>query len=101
MDRNGGASGGLDLRRRRLHFRAWHRGMREVDLLLGRFVDARLDAFDEAELAAFEELLDLPDNDLLAWIMDEGQSAPERHAPVLARIVAFHHAQTDQLNKDR
>ena len=101
MDRNGGASGDLDLRRRRLHFRAWHRGMREVDLLLGRFVDARLDALDGAELAALEELLDLPDNDLLAWIMDEGQSAPERYAPVLLRIVAFHHAGPDDLNKDR
>ena len=55
----------------------------------------------ELELAALEELLDLPDNDLLAWIMDEGQSAPERYAPVLLRIVAFHHAGPDDLNKDR
>ena len=97
MDRIGRTDGGVDLRRRRLHFRAWHRGMREVDLLLGRFVDARLGALDEADLAAFEELLDLPDNDLLAWIMDEGLSAPPRYAPALAGIVAFHR----DLNKDR
>src|SRR3990167_975843 len=47
----------LAMRRRRLRFRVWHRGMREVDLILGRFADAHLAELDEADLSSFEALL--------------------------------------------
>ena len=59
----------LDQRKRRLHFRAWHRGTREADLLIGGFVDSRLNSFGEADLHWMERLLDEQDVDILAWIM--------------------------------
>ena len=57
-----------DIRRRRLLFRATHRGTHENDLLVGGFVAARLHAFTEAEMDALEELMELPDVALADWL---------------------------------
>src|SRR5947207_5053434 len=65
------SSEGLDLRRRKLLFRSWHRGMREMDLIMGRFADSTLDALADPELADFERLIKVPDRDLLTWITGE------------------------------
>jgi antitoxin CptB len=67
------SSEGLDARRRRLLFRAWHRGMREVDLITGRFADARIAGLSESEVDDFERLMDVPEPELLAWVL--GSSA--------------------------
>jgi antitoxin CptB len=80
----------LDIRRKRLQFRAWHRGMREVDLLLGRFADATIDDLDEDELAGFEALMGLPDPDVLGWVMGGVAVPPEVDSPILRKILAFH-----------
>ena len=69
------SSEGLDLRRRKLLFRSWHRGMREMDLIMGGFADARVEHLSEPELAEFERLIDVPDRDLLAWITGEESGA--------------------------
>lgn len=63
-----------DVRRKRVKFRAWHRGMKEVDLILGPFADANVDTMDEATLDEFEQLLGVPDNDLYDWLC--GRSSP-------------------------
>ena len=86
----------LDVRRRRALFRAWRRGMREVDLLLGGFADAYIGKLDESDLAAFEALLEERDQDVLGWVT--GQFAvPENHAtPLLAAIIAFHSERHEQ-----
>jgi antitoxin CptB len=63
------SSEGLDERRRRLLFRAWHRGMREVDLITGRFADAHIASLTAAEVDEFEKLMDVPEPDLLNWVM--------------------------------
>ena len=78
------SSEGLDARRRKLLFRAWHRGMREVDLIMGRFADAALAGFDEAELADFERLLDVPDREMLAWVTGE-EPVPSHYDTALFR----------------
>jgi antitoxin CptB len=80
----------IGMRRRRLKFRCWHRGMKEVDLLLGRFADAHADSLGAADLDAFEALLDTPDQEILAWIVG-GEPVPEgKRSPLLTRILAFH-----------
>ena len=84
------SSEGLDARRRRLLFRAWHRGMREVDLITGRFADAHVATLSEAEVDAFERLMDVPEPDLLAWIMGAAQTPPVHDTPLFRRICAFH-----------
>ncbi len=69
---------GPDARRKRIRFRAWHRGMKEVDLILGPFVDAHLDGLDDAALDALEVLLSAPDNDLYDWLC-ERRTPPDRY----------------------
>ncbi|HEY6023813.1 MAG TPA: succinate dehydrogenase assembly factor 2 [Pseudolabrys sp.] len=68
------SSEGLDARRRRLLFRCWHRGIREMDLVLGRFADAQLATLSEAELAELEGWLEIPDQQIFAWV--NGMEAP-------------------------
>jgi antitoxin CptB len=63
-----------DARLRRLKFRAWHRGTREADLLIGGYFDARSAAWDQAEMAWFERLLEEQDVDIMAWAI--GTAAP-------------------------
>lgn len=67
----------LEIRRRRLRYRAWHRGTKEMDLVLGGFADARLAACDSAFLDRLERLMNEEDTDLLAWIT--GQSPVPAH----------------------
>ena len=62
------SSEGLDPRRRRLLFRCWHRGIREMDLVLGRFADAHLASLTELELGEVERWLGVPDQQIFAWI---------------------------------
>ena len=81
-------------RRKRLRFRAWHRGTRETDLLLGPFADDWLGKFDAQELDDFEALLSAQDNDLYDWCA--GRSAPpERFSlSMIERIRAHSQRQT-------
>lgn len=79
-----------ELRRRRARFRAAHRGTKEMDLLLGRYAEARLDGMSEAELSDFEALLSLPDPELQNWIL-HGVAVPvPQHAALIGRLRAFH-----------
>jgi antitoxin CptB len=80
----------LDHRRRRARFRAWHRGMREVDLLLGRFADAHLARLSDAELDALEALMEVPDDQLYSWLVGRVPPAPEHKTSLFDRIVAHH-----------
>ena len=52
------SSADLDPRRRKILFRAWHRGMREMDLIMGRFADDAIAGFDDAELDELAGFLD-------------------------------------------
>ena len=77
---------GREVRRRRIRFRAWHRGIREMDLVMGEFADARLAEMTEAELDAFERLLDAPDPSALAWITGEEPVPAEHETPLFAQL---------------
>ena len=78
------SSEGLDARRRRLLFRSWHRGTREMDLIMGRFADATIADLTAAELDAFERLSDEPEPDLYAWITGD-RPVPAEHDHALFR----------------
>ena len=56
-------------RLRRLHFRAWHRGTREADYLIGGFFDRYHQQWSEAEIVWFETLIEEQDVDILAWAL--------------------------------
>jgi antitoxin CptB len=84
------SSEGLDERRRRLLFRAWRRGVREMDLIIGRFADAHIDKFDEAELDDFERLIEAPNAELYAWVIGADNVPANYDTAVLAKLRAFH-----------
>jgi antitoxin CptB len=75
-----------DARRRRLLFRATHRGTFENDLMVGGFVRANLPALTDADLDALEALLDIPDVDLADWLTGRRPIPPEAATPMLLRI---------------
>jgi antitoxin CptB len=80
----------FDIRRRRLRFRAWHRGTREMDLLLGRFADAEVAKLDEQSMASFEALLEVPDPDLYNWITGTEETPAPYDTPLMRRLRDFH-----------
>ena len=62
----------LEVRRRRILYRSWHRGMRELDLIMGRFAERTINELTAQELFEFEQLMEVSDRELLAWITGEG-----------------------------
>lgn len=83
------SSGGLDDRRKRLLFRCWHRGTREMDLILGRFADAEIADLSERELGELERLLEMPDPDLYAALSGDNPLPPPGAGALFDRIKAF------------
>ena len=75
-----------DDRIRRLRFRAWHRGTREADYMIGCFFDRFHAEWAEADVAWFEALLDEEDHDILAWALGTAP-APERYAGDLMSLM--------------
>lgn len=79
----------IETRKRRAKFRAWHRGMQEADLILGRFADACLPGMSAEDLADFELLLEVLDQDILDWIMNRTPVPPSFQKPVVKALLAF------------
>jgi antitoxin CptB len=78
-----------DTRRRRLLWRATHRGIKEMDLLLGGFAKARIAAMSEADLCALDAVIDIPDQEMLSWATSQAEIPPEQDTPLLREILAF------------
>jgi antitoxin CptB len=76
----------LDARRRRLRFRAWHRGMREMDLILGRFCDREIDRLSEADIDELEDLMERPDQEVYGWICDPASTPGAVSSPLFDRL---------------
>jgi antitoxin CptB len=89
------SSDGLDVRRRRLLFRSWHRGIREMDLIMGRFADRHIGDLTVPELDEFEQLIELPDQQLYAWISGGEPVPAEVDRPLFRRMRDFHHSSGD------
>ena len=76
-------------RRKRLRFRAWRRGFKEADLIMGRFAEAHLDTLAPAELDEFERLLDAPDTEVYAWLCGRAEVPGNFDGPVFRRLMDF------------
>jgi antitoxin CptB len=90
------SSAGLDERRRKLLFRAWRRGVRETDLIVGRFADAHIDKFNDTELHDFERLIEAPNAALYAWVTGAEAIPADYDTAVLAELRAFHKCGTKE-----
>ena len=80
----------IAMRRKRLRYRAWHRGTKEMDLILGPFADAHTEAMDAADLDRLEALMNEEDPPLLKWVMGQETPPPHVDAAFLAQVVADH-----------
>jgi antitoxin CptB len=83
------SSAGLDDRRKRLLFRCWHRGTRELDLILGRFADAEIAGLTDDELGQLERLLEVPDPDFYAAVTGDRPLPAAAANELFDRIKAF------------
>lgn len=82
-------SADLDPRRRRILFRSWHRGIREMDLVLGQFAEENVADLSESDLDLLETIMAEEDNDLIKWI-NGAEPIPERfRIPLFDRIVSY------------
>lgn len=79
----------LDARRRKLLFRSWHRGMKEMDIIFGQYADQYIAGFTDAQLDEYERLLEVLDRDLFKWVTGESVIPPEFDTPLFRDIIAF------------
>ena len=78
-----------ETRLNRVRFRAWRRGFREADLILGPFADSHVQGMTAAQLDRFERLLDEPDHDVYAWVTGTAPTPPAFDDDIMARLRAF------------
>ncbi len=84
------SSAGLDDRRKRLLFRAWHRGMREMDHVLGTFANETIAELSDHELEQFEMLMQVPDPDMYKWLSGTAEIPANWDNMLVRHIRAFH-----------
>ncbi|MSO77555.1 MAG: succinate dehydrogenase assembly factor 2 [Alphaproteobacteria bacterium] len=79
----------MEKRIKRLKFRAWHRGTKESDLLLGRFADRYLETLDPTQLDRFEALLEESDPELVDWFTGRVPVRADLDHDVMGLLRAF------------
>jgi antitoxin CptB len=79
----------LQARRRRLLWRATHRGIKEMDVLLGGFAKANIDRMQPSALDELEGIIDIPDQQLLIWIMGQSPVPAAHQSATLAALISF------------
>ncbi len=89
----------IEVRRKRLRYRSWHRGTQEMDLILGHFADAHLPNYQTLELDRFEKLIDEQDTDLLKWVLGQETLPNDVDGDLVSLLIKFQHERTKINNK--
>jgi antitoxin CptB len=79
----------LEIRRKRLLFRSWHRGTKEADLLMGSFAEQHLGGFSSEQLERYEALLERNDDVLADWLIRRIAPPADAECEVLRLLLAF------------
>lgn len=79
----------LENRRKKLRIRAWRRGFKEADLILGRYADQTLETMSQTDVADFDTLLDQLDADIYSWVIGSAPTPPEFETPVMDALKRF------------
>ena len=77
----------MENKRKRLIFRSWHRGTREMDILLGSFADKYVSQMEEGELLLYEEMLCIPDPELYDWYLGRADVPANELTPVIEKFL--------------
>lgn len=75
--------------RRKLRFRAWHRGTKEADLIMGQFADANIKSMDLEALLQFDALLNAQDLDVYNWVIGKDPVPTEYDNDLMKQLLAF------------
>ncbi len=75
-----------EIRLKRLRFRAWHRGVKEADLLVGGFFDAHHAGWDDGQIDWFESFMEEQDVDIMAWAMGTAAVPARWEGPMMASL---------------
>lgn len=75
--------------RRRLAWRASRRGIKEMDIIVGGYADAKLPTMTPQELVVFEAMLEIPDQHLLSWVTRQEEVPEDLRSPMLMELLAF------------
>lgn len=84
------AEDNITIKRKQLIFRSWHRGTREIDLMLGRFADAKLPGFDMGQLMLYDRFLNNSDPDIFNWITGAEPVPPAEDNAVMRMLLEFY-----------
>lgn len=76
----------MNVRRKRLTYRANYRGFKEMDMILGGFAKAHMDELSDEDVLIFEELLGAKDHDIYGWITGKLPLPSQYDTPLFARI---------------
>lgn len=79
----------LEMRRRRLSYRARHRGTKELDLFVGNFAERHLHSFDGGQIDRFEAILEQDEHDIYRWLTGQDPVPPEHDNDVMALLLNF------------
>jgi antitoxin CptB len=90
----------IENRRKKLVFRSWHRGTREMDLIMGSFANTHIEAMSAEELDLYDELLHNPDPDLYDWISGRTGVPEEHQSPVMSKLLEHHYAANSKTGSD-
>jgi antitoxin CptB len=80
----------ISIKRKQLLFRSWHRGTREIDLLLGKFADTHIPGFGAAELELYDRFLNNSDPDIYNWLTGQEPVPPSEETPVVRLLLDFY-----------
>ena len=78
-------------RLRKLDYRSRHRGIREMDIVFGRFAEPVLETLTDAELDDYERILELPDDKLFSWATGREQVPDDVRSPLLDALLSLAH----------
>ena len=81
----------LNAERRKLHFRSCHRGIKEMDIIFGKFADVVLGDLSEEELPDYQRILELPDDKLFSWATGREDVPDDVRSPLLDRLLSLAH----------
>lgn len=76
-------------RKKVLKYRANHRGIKEMDIVLGTYADKYLDGMDKAGLDQFEELINIPDQDFFRYLTNQEDIPEEYNNDIMKTIKSF------------
>ncbi|HTN41549.1 MAG TPA: succinate dehydrogenase assembly factor 2 [Asticcacaulis sp.] len=79
-----------EARLRKLSFRAWRRGFKEADIILGNFADDMLSEMSGEELDIFEILLEVTDQDLYGWIIEREPTPIEFQSIIMNKLNIYY-----------